>query len=101
MTRIAESMSPVKVILPESAPSNARDLNRTDGGSEIERLPALLKGVRIAGGGALSDDKGVAEAVKAGVTAIVGRPRLTILLAANRAGDMTDDRETVAVSATD
>ncbi|WP_158970805.1 pyruvate, phosphate dikinase [Chachezhania sediminis] len=101
LTRIAERMSPVKVILPENAPSNALDLNRIDGGSEIQRLPDLLKGAQIAGGGALSDDKGIAIAVQAGVTAIVGRPRLPILLAAIRAGAVTEDRETVAVSATD
>ena len=99
LTRIAEELSPVQVILPENAPSGALDLNKVEGGNELEQLPALLDGVSIAGGGALADDKGVAAAVRAGVTTIVGRPRLAILLAAVRAAHVANDREAVAVEA--
>ena len=99
LTRIAEELSPVQVILPENAPSGALDLNKVEGGNELEQLPALLDGVSIAGGGALADDKGVAAAVRAGVTTIVGRPRLAILLAAVRAAHVGNDREAVAVEA--
>lgn len=99
LTRIAEALSPVRVILPEDAPTSALDLNAIDGGNEIDRLPALLAGVEVAGGGALADDKGVAIAVQAGVKTIVGRPRLAILLAALRARKTSEDPETVAIEA--
>ena len=99
LTRIAERHSPVNVILPENAPDDALDLNKADGGSDLDRLPGLLTGVAVAGGGALADDKGVAAAVAAGVTTIVGRPRLPILLAAIRAQSAAVDRETLAVEA--
>ena len=99
LTRIAEGVSPVRVILPGDAPSSALDLNAVEGGSELDRLPELLKGVDIAGGGALADDKGVAIAVAAGVKTIVGQPRLAILLAALRAQKTNEDRETIAVEA--
>ena len=102
LTRIAERLSPLKVILPEDAPSQALDLNRVEGGSEVDRLPDLLAGVAIAGGGALAEDRGIAHALHAGVTTIVGRPRLPILLAAIRADRLaSEDRETIAVSASD
>lgn len=99
LTGIAERLSPVKVVLPDDAPEGALDLSATDGGSEVDRLPELLDGVTVAGGGALADDKGIAAGVHAGLTTIFGRPRLPILLAAIRAGAPADDREAVAVDA--
>ncbi|TDK45704.1 pyruvate, phosphate dikinase [Antarcticimicrobium luteum] len=101
LTRIAERLSPVKVILPEDALGGALDLNRVEGGSEIENLPRLLTGIDIAGGGALADDKGIAAGLRAGLKTIVGRPRLPILLAAIRGARPSEDRDTVAVSATE
>jgi len=94
LTRIAESLSPIDVILPDNAPDDALDLDIVDGGSEIDRLPSLLAGVTIAGGGALSDDRGIAAAVSAGVTTIVGSPRLAVHLAALRAVEAIRSRAT-------
>lgn len=99
LTGIAERLCPVRVVLPDDAPPGALDLSAIEGGSEVDRLPELLKGVTAAGGGALADDKGVAAGVHAGLTTIFGRPRLPILLAAIRAGAPAEDREAVAVDA--
>ena len=76
-----------------SGSSSTNKSQSTGGGSQLGSL------LSVAGGGALADDKGVAAAVAAGVTTIVGRPRLPILLAAIRAQSAAVDRETLAVEA--
>ena len=103
LTEWADALSPLRVVAPEDldedGQSDLLDLNRIDGGEDPDRLPALLNGARLATGGALSTDAGIKAAVHAGLEAVVGRPRLPLLLAAFNAGKPPEDRETVAVSA--
>ena len=86
LRRIAEwarAAAPIAVYRTgEGAPDGALDLDRTPGGEDAERLPALLQGAQGASGGALASDAGVAAAVAAGLEFIVVRQSLPALLAA-------------------
>ena len=79
----ARAAAPIAVYRAgRGAPEGALDLDRTPGGEDAERLPALLQGARGASGGALASDAGVAAAVAAGLEFIVVRQTLPALLAA-------------------
>jgi len=79
LTAWARSASPIAVV--DDHP-DAFDLNVVDGSEEVARLPALLAGHAIVRGGAVESDAGIAAALAAGVTTIVARHPLPVLLAA-------------------
>ena len=86
-------------VVAQAAPGTVPlDLNEIAGGEDAANLARLLDGVRVASGGALATEDGMAAAIVAGVTTVVGSPTLPLLLAAARAR-RSDDRETIAVSA--
>lgn len=96
----AEAASPIRIYPQGSAPAGEiLDLSATAGGEDPANLPRLLAGVKMASGGALATEEGMAAAIAAGVECVTGTPTLPLLLAAARAG-RTTDRETLAVSAT-
>lgn len=82
LTAWAASASPIAVVR-EAA--DAFDLGAVDGGEDPDQLPALLAGRRVVRGGAIETDAGVAAALAAGVTTIVARHALPVLLAAIQA----------------
>lgn len=94
----AEEASPVTVVAQAAPGTVPLDLNEIAGGEDAANLARLLDGVRVASGGALATEDGMAAAIVAGVTTVVGSPTLPLLLAAARAR-RSDDRETIAVSA--
>jgi pyruvate,orthophosphate dikinase len=95
----AEAVSPVRVYPQGAAPAGEIvDLSAIAGGEDPANLPRLLAGAKMASGGALATEEGMAAAIAAGVECVTGTPTLPLLLAAARAGRNTD-RETVAVSA--
>ena len=79
----------------DAAPDGALDLDRLPGGEDADQLPALLKGVSSARGGALASDEGVAAAVAASLDFIVVPQALPALLAAC-AADRTPRAEAAA-----
>jgi pyruvate,orthophosphate dikinase len=79
LTAWARGASPLAVV--EEHP-DAFDLNAVEGSEDSARLPGLLAGHSVVRGGAVESDAGVAAALAAGVTTIVARHPLPVLLAA-------------------
>lgn len=97
---IAEARAPLRVLPAGSDPGvPVVDLNVVTGGEDAANLARLLSGAKAATGGALTTDAGMAAAIKAGVTTIIGSPVLPLLLSAARAGKPALGREETAVSA--
>jgi pyruvate,orthophosphate dikinase len=94
----AEARSPITVLDSLPPGGTAVDLNTIAGGEDPAKLPELLAGAKIATGGAVVTEDGMAAAIAAGVRTIVGSPTLPLLVAAART-NRPDDRETIAVSA--
>ncbi len=70
-------------VLDETAPvAEVYDLDAVKGGEDATQLATLLAGRKIAKGGAITSDEGVRAALQAGVTTIVARHRLPVMLAA-------------------
>lgn len=89
---VAMDHAPLRV-LPAGSDASVPvvDLNATLGGDNAENLPRLLSGAKAATGGALITDEGMAAAIAAGVTTIIGSPVLPLLLSAARAGKPVRD----------
>ncbi|MBI2802313.1 MAG: pyruvate, phosphate dikinase [Gammaproteobacteria bacterium] len=82
LLRWAERVCPITV-LDETAPvAEVYDLDVVKGGEDATQLATLLAGRKIAKGGAITSDEGVRAALQAGVTTIVARHRLPVMLAA-------------------
>ena len=83
LTSWAVAASPITVVRDnDPAAAAAFDLGEVEGGEDPARLPALLIGKTCVRGGAIESDAGVAAALVAGVTTIVARHPLPVLLAA-------------------
>ena len=79
----AVAASPIAVLREDDRGASAAfDLNEVEGGEDPEKLPGLLAGKTCVRGGAIESDAGVAAALAAGVTSIVARHPLPVLLAA-------------------
>lgn len=79
----ATERSPLAVYRPDEAPGgDVVDLDVTEGGADVDKLPGLLAGHEGARGGAIASEEGVAAAVAAGLRFIVAEPTLPPLLAA-------------------
>ena len=79
----ALAASPITVLREnDSGAGAAFDLAEVEGGEDPEKLPGLLAGKTCVRGGAIESDAGVAAALAAGVTTIVARHPLPVLLAA-------------------
>ncbi len=83
LTAWAVAASPITVLREnDPAAATAFDLGAVEGGEDPDKLPALLIGKTCVRGGAIESDVGVAAALAAGVTTIVARHPLPVLLAA-------------------
>ncbi len=83
LTSWAVAASPIKVLRDDDpAGTAAFDLGAVEGGEDAEKLPALLMGKICVRGGAIESDAGVAAALAAGVTTIIAKHPLPVLLAA-------------------
>ena len=83
LTSWAVTASPIKVVREDHpAAASAFDLGEVEGGEDPEKLPALLVDKTCVRGGAIESDAGVAAALAAGVTTIVAKHPLPVLLAA-------------------
>ncbi|MEQ8661116.1 MAG: PEP-utilizing enzyme, partial [Gammaproteobacteria bacterium] len=86
LTAWAAARAPLTVLTdddPQAA--RAHDLAHVEGAEDPARLPALLAGHSCVRGGAIESEAGVAAALAAGVTTIVARHPLPVLLAAIQA----------------
>ena len=83
LTAWAVAASPITVLREnDPAVAEAFDLDAVEGGEDPDKLAALLIGKTCVRGGAIESDAGVAAALAAGVTSIVARHPLPVLLAA-------------------
>lgn len=83
LTAWAVAASPITVLRDDDpAVTAAFDLGEVEGGEDAEKLPALLVGKTCVRGGAIESDAGVVAALAAGVTTIIAKHPLPVLLAA-------------------
>ncbi|MEM7466864.1 MAG: pyruvate, phosphate dikinase [Pseudomonadota bacterium] len=68
--------------LESESDADVYDLNLVDGAEETERLPILLEGKSTVCGQVIESDAGVAAAIDAGVTTLLVKNRLPVMLAA-------------------
>ena len=86
LTRWAAVQSPITVLgVDDPRAADAVDVDPLEGIEDPDKLPALLAGNAVVRGGAVESDGGVAAALAAGVTTIVARHPLPVLLAAIQA----------------
>jgi pyruvate, orthophosphate dikinase len=86
LTCWAAAQSPITVLgIDDPDAADAVDVDPLEGIEDPDKLPALLAGKTIVRGGAVETDAGVAAAMAAGVTTIVARHPLPVLLAAIQA----------------
>ncbi len=86
LTAWAEAAAPITVLqAADEAGPTVLDLDEVAGGEDPARLPELLTGRAVVRGGAIASDEGVRAALAAGVTTIIARHRLPVLLAALQA----------------
>ena len=79
LTQWAAERCPITVT---DTDDGAFDLDHVEGAEDPQRLPALLAGHDSVRGGAIESDAGVAAALAAGVSTIVARHPLPVMLAA-------------------
>ncbi|MEX2482751.1 MAG: pyruvate, phosphate dikinase [Gammaproteobacteria bacterium] len=90
LTVWAAQRCPITVLASDDpAAAEAIDLDPIEGIEDAEKLPELLAGKRMVRGGAVESDAGVAAALAAGVTTIVARHPLPVMLAAIQASTRT------------
>ena len=83
LTAWAVAASPITVLRDDDPVVTAAfDLGEVEGGEDAEKLPALLVGKTCVRGGAIESDAGVVAALAAGVTTIIAKHPLPVLLAA-------------------